>query len=251
LVIVPGWLSQIDMLWGDRGSATFVGELASFARVVLYDKRGAGLSDPVNGVPTLESRVDDLRAVLDAAGSEWAALFGIFDGGPTSMRFAATYPERVRAMVLYGTFASGLPHDDGSPGRANWSELITRIRATIDHWGMGHTLDWAAPSLSHDPRSRSAVGALERAGMKPRMAELTLQAITQVDVRNIVDSVHVPTLVLHRNNEAIPIEFARELAAIIPSARLVELDGIDHWPTVGDMKLITGEIEKCLTRSNL
>jgi pimeloyl-ACP methyl ester carboxylesterase len=236
------------MLWSDPGWPTFIGELASFARVILYDKRGTGLSDPVERVPTLESRTDDLRAVLDAAGCDRVALLGFSEGGPISVLFAATYPQRVRALVLLGTFASGLLDDDGSPGRAKWIELMARVRATIDHWGEGLTIDWAAPSLSQRLASRQAVGALERAGMSPKMALLTFQAIlTQVDVRDILSSVHVPTLVVHRKNDAIPVEFARELAAKVPLARLVELDGIDHWPSVGDIKSITGEVEEFLT----
>ena len=151
LVIVPGWLSHVDMLWNDPGWVTFVGELASVARVILYDKRGTGLSDPVDGVPTLASRADDLLSVLDAAGCDRTALFGFSEGGPISMLFAATYPVRVRALVLYGTFTSGLLDDDGSPGRAKWIAHIARIRATVDHWGGGRTVDWAAPSLSHNP----------------------------------------------------------------------------------------------------
>ncbi|MGH3556760.1 MAG: adenylate/guanylate cyclase domain-containing protein [Mycobacterium sp.] len=248
LVIVPGWISHVDLMWSDPGWPTFIGQLASFARVILYDKRGTGLSDPVDGVPTLESRADDLRSVMDAAGCQRVALLGFSEGGPISVLFAATYPQRVRALVLLGTFASGLLDDDGSPGRAKWIQLMARVRATIDHWGEGHTIDWAAPSLSNRPDSRRAVGALERAGMSPRMAWVTFQAIlTQIDVRDILSSVHVPTLVLHRKNDAIPVEFARELAANIPSARLVELDGVDHWPSVGDIKSITGEIEEFLT----
>jgi class 3 adenylate cyclase/pimeloyl-ACP methyl ester carboxylesterase len=248
LAVVPGWFSHVDMLWGDPGWASFVGELASFARVILYDKLGTGLSDPVDGVPTLESRADDLRAVLDAAGSDRAALFGFSEGGPISVLFAASYPERVRALVLYGTYATVPLEDDGSPGRAKWIALNTRVRATIDHWGEGQTIDWAAPSVSHSALHRRAVGALERAGMSPRMALVTWQAcLTQVDVRDILGSVHVPTLVLHRKDESIPVEDGRELAAKIPEARLVELDGVDHWPGLGDIKSITGEVEEFLT----
>jgi pimeloyl-ACP methyl ester carboxylesterase len=248
LVIVPGWISHIDMLWSDPGWQIFVEELASFARVILYDKRGTGLSDPVDRVPNLDSRADDLRAVLDAAGCQRVAVLGFSEGGPISVLFAATYPQRVRALVLLGTFASGLMEDDGSPGRAKWIELMTRVRATLDHWGAGQTIDWAAPSLGHRPLARKAVGALERASMSPRMAWATYDAIlTGVDVRDILGSVGVPTLVLHRKNDAIPVEFARELAAKIPLARLVELDGVDHWPFVGDVKSITGEVEEFLT----
>lgn len=248
LVIVPGWFSHVDMLWGDPGWVSFVGELASFARVILYDKLGTGLSDPVNGVPTLESRADDLRAVLDAAGSDRAALFGFSEGGAISVLFAATYPERVRALVLYGAYAAGSMDDDGSPGRAKYIETMTAVRASIDHWGEGRTIDWAAPSLSHSALYRRAVGALERAGVSPRMALLSWQAVlTQVDVRDILGSVRVPTLVLHRRDEATPVEYGRELAAKIPEARLVELAGVDHWPGVGDTKSITGEVEEFLT----
>jgi len=248
LVVVPGWFSHVDMLWGDPGWAAFVGELASFARVILYDKRGTGLSDPVDRVPTLESRADDLRTVLDAAGSDRAVLFGFSEGGPISVLFAASHPQRVRALVLYSTYANASLEDDGSPGRAKWIELMTRIRATIDHWGEGRTVDWAAPSISHSTLHRRAVGALERAGMSPKMALLTWQAsLTRVDVRAILGSVHMPTLVLHRKGDAIPVEFGRELAANIPAARLVELDGVDHYPSVGDVESITGEVEQFLT----
>jgi len=248
LVVVPGWFSHVDMLWGDPGWVSFVGELASFARVILYDKLGTGLSDPVDGVPTLESRADDLRAVVDAAGSDRAALFGLSEGGPISVLFAASYPDRVRALVLYGTFASGEVDNDDSPSRTKWIGHLADLRASIDHWGEGRTVDWAAPSVSHSALYRRAVGALERAGMSPRMALLTLQAgISQVDVRDILGSVRVPTLVLHRRGEVVPLEYGRELAAKIPGARLVELDGVDHWPGVGDIKSITGEVEEFLT----
>lgn len=157
LVIVPGWISHLDMMWGDPGWPAFVGELASFARVILYDKRGTGLSDPVDRVPTLENRADDLRSVMDAAGCERVALLGFSEGGPISVLFAATYPQRVRALVLLGTFASGVLDDDGAPGRAKWIEFMGRVRATIDHWGEGQTIDWAAPSLSHNVGRRHQI----------------------------------------------------------------------------------------------
>jgi pimeloyl-ACP methyl ester carboxylesterase len=248
LVVVPGWFSHVDLLWNHPGWASFIGDFASFSRVILYDKLGTGLSDPVDAVPTLESRVDDLRAVMDAADSQHAALFGLSEGGPISMLFAATYPKRVQALILYGTYACGTGEDDGSPGRAKWIKLMNAIRPTLDHWGGGHTVDWAAPSLQPSAPYRTGMGALERAGMSPKMARLTFEAVlTQVDVRDILGSVRVPTLVLHRKDEAIPVEFAREIAAQIPSAKLVELDGVDHLPAIGDIKSITGEVEQFLT----
>jgi class 3 adenylate cyclase len=216
--------------------------------VIMYDKLGTGLSDPLDGMPTLESRVDDLRAVMDAADSRRAALFGFSEGGPISVLFAATHPQRVHSLILYGTLAGGPLEDDGSTARARWLKLLTRIRLSIDHWGEGMTIDWAAPSLCSIAGARTAMGALERAGMSPRMALFTWQAaIRQVDVRDILGSVRVPTLVLHRKGDAVPLECGRELAAKIPGARLVELDGVDHMPFVGDMKAITGEIEEFLT----
>lgn len=248
LVIVPGWFSHVDMLWNFPGWASFIGDFASFSRVILYDKLGTGLSDPIDRVPTLESRVDDLRAVMDAAGSDRAALFGLSEGGPISMLFAATYPERVHALILYGTYACGSPDDTRLPGRAKWMTLMETIRPTLDNWGGGQTVDWAAPSLQPSSKYREGMGALERAGMSPKMARLTFEAVlTQVDVRDIIGSVRVPSLVLHRRDEAIPVEFARDIAAQLPSAQLVELDGMDHLPAIGDIKSITGEVEQFLT----
>ena len=244
LVMVPGWFSHIDMQWDDPQRRAFIGELVSFARVILYDKRGTGLSDPVDGVPTVENRVDDLRAVMDAAESRRAALFGFSEGGQISLLFAATYPERVRALILYGT---GLGSTDLAV-QAKVGETIMRLRRTIDHWGEGQTIDWAAPSLRDDAMARKRIGALERAAMSPKMALLTWQAVTrQPDLRHIAKSVGVPTLVLHRKHDAIPIEMGRELAATIPGARLVELEGVDHVPHVGDYKAVTGEMEEFLT----
>ena len=177
LVMVPGWFSHIDMQWDDPQRRAFIGELVSFARVILYDKRGTGLSDPVDGVPTVENRVDDLRAVMDAAESRSAALFGFSEGGAISLLFAATYPERVRALILYGT-TGGLGSTDLAV-QARGVETLMRLRRTIDHWGEGQTIDWAAPSLRDDAMARKRIGALERAAMSPKMALLTWQAVTR------------------------------------------------------------------------
>lgn len=244
LIVVPGWFSHLDLQWENPPWRAFVAELASFARVVLYDKRGTGLSDPVDGAPTLESRADDLLAVIDAAGSRRPALFGFSEGGPISLLFAATYPERVSSLVLYGTGA--VPPDPAV--RTRIAELVLRLRRSVDDWGAGKTVDWAAPSLRDDPSERKRIGALERAAMSPKMALLTWQAVTQLpDLRGIAQSIGVPTLVLHRRDEAMPVEMGRELATAIPGARFVELNGIDHLPYVGDVSAITGEVEEFLT----
>jgi class 3 adenylate cyclase/pimeloyl-ACP methyl ester carboxylesterase len=248
LVIVPGWISHVDLLAADPGWSTFIAEFASFARVIQYDKLGTGASDPIVEVPTLESRADELHAVLDAADSDRPALFGFSQGGPISVMFAASYPQRVQALILFGTFVSGSLEDDGSPGRAKWITLLHRVRESVDRWGEGSTVDWATPSRSHDLEFRQVVGAFERASMSPKMALLGWEAhLRQMNVRDILSSVHVPTLVLHRKDEAIPIEFAHEFAEKIPFARLVEIEGVDHFPSVGDIAPIIGEVEEFLT----
>jgi len=248
LVVVPGWFSHVDMMWADPGWTRFNDELASFARVILYDKLGTGLSDPIVELPTIESRADELRAVVDTVGSERPALFGVSAGGPTSVMFAAAYPERVSAVAMYGSFVNGSLDPDGTPARDAWIAVMRRVRRTIDHWGEGTTIDWAAPSISSNARYREAVGTFERAAMSPKMALLSWQThLRLIDVRDVLSSVHVPTLVLHRKDEAIPIEFAREFARGIAGARLVELDGVDHLFNIGDITSITGEVEEFLT----
>ena len=137
LVIVPGWVSHVDLLGQDPGWSKFIAEFASFARIIQYDKLGTGASDPIVEVPTLESRADELHAVLDAAGSDRPAFFGLSQGGPISVMFAASYPQRVQALILFGTFVSGSPEDDGSPGRAEWITLLNRVRESVQPLGRG------------------------------------------------------------------------------------------------------------------
>lgn len=248
LVIVPGWFSHIDKFWEYTEWQGFIEELTSFARVIVYDKSGTGLSDPLEGVPTVENRADDLRAVFDAAGCDRAALFGFSEGGLVSTLFAATFPGRVSALVLYGTGggASFLDLDESVVARG--FELIEMLRSTVDHWGEGRTIDWAIPSQKDDIEARRRMGALERASMSPKMALVTWQAVVrQLDMADVHESVRVPTLVLHRRHDMIPVELGRALAAKIPGARFVELDGFDHVPWYGDYKSVTGEVEEFLT----
>lgn len=248
LVIVPGWFSHVDMQWEFPACRAYLGEFSTFARVIMYDKLGTGLSDPADHVPTVENRADDLRAVLDAAGSERPALFGFSEGGIISTFFAATHPERVSALVLYGTGAGGSVDNLDESTRERAFAVVGQILSSLSHWGEGQTLDWAAPSLRDDLDTRRAMGALERAAMSPKMGLIAGQAIfRQLDVEDIYDSVSVPTLVLHRNHDSIPVELGRLLAERIPGARFVELDGEDHLPWVGDFKSVTGEVEEFLT----
>lgn len=237
LVIVPGFISHLDLDWAAPGFERFANRLASFARLIRFDKRGTGLSDPVAGVATLEERMEDVRAVLDAVGSERAALLGYSEGGPMAALFAATYPERTMALVMYGTFPSGA----SLGGRRRVIEVVDRS------WGEGDIAEVFAPSMAHDRRFRESFGVYERAAASPAMARALLRAVGQTDVTAVLPEVRVPTLVLHRRDEYIPIDGAHAIAAAVPGAKMVELDGIDHLPFLGDSDAIVEEVEEFLT----
>jgi pimeloyl-ACP methyl ester carboxylesterase/class 3 adenylate cyclase len=245
LVFVPGFISHLDLQWADPRIARFLEKLASFSRLILFDKRGTGLSDPVAGPAPLEDRMDDVRAVMDAAGSERAALFGLSEGGPMSILFATTYPERTHALVLCGTYAYGALEPD-QPGGRKWDEALHRVRDTVDHWGEGRTLALFAPSADTE-RDRIGRGIFERSAASPHMAQTLIDMVRETDVRDLLPSVRVPTLVLHRRDEFIPVECGRYLAEHIPGARLVVLPGADHIPFYGDAEGYAEEIEEFLT----
>jgi class 3 adenylate cyclase len=246
LIVVPGWLWHIELYWNDPGYRRFIEGLASFARVITYDKRGTGMSDPITAPPSLDERMDDLRAVLDAVASERASLFGISEGGPISALFAATHPERAERLIVYGSYVCG-PYDPEAPAAERWGATLEHIKGMIDRWGEGENIGWAAPSID-SPATRRFTGVVERATMSPALARANMEAdIEKCDVRPILPSVRVPTLVLHRRDDAIPIEQGRAYATYIPEARLVELEGADHWPFVGDVDVIIDEVQEFVT----
>ena len=239
LVIVPGFISHVELFWTTPGYAEFMERLASFSRVIVFDKRGTGLSDPPAGFPTLEERMEDVRAVMDAAGSERAALLGFSEGGPMSILFAATYPERTTALVLYGTFAAFADGDDmGS---------FLRVETAVANWGSGSIVDVFAPSVAGGAIQHRMMGVIERASASPGMARMLVSACREIDVRDVLPSVSAPTVVLHRRDECLPISAARKMAAGIPGARMIELDGVDHVPWVGDVDTLVGHVEEFLT----
>lgn len=249
LILVPGFVSHVEYAWEDPDFARFLGRLASFSRLILFDKRGTGLSDrvPVNSLPTLEERMDDVRAVMDAAGSEKAALFGISEGGPMSMLFATTYPERVSALVLYGTYAKRV-RDSEYP----WAPTIEEHRAFVDvvqaEWGGPAQAATWAPSVADDERFKRWWGQYLRLGASPAAARAVLEMTREVDVRDILPAIRVPTLILHRTGDRrIDVGGSRYMAERIPDARLVELPGIDHLVWVGDADAIVDETEEFLT----
>jgi pimeloyl-ACP methyl ester carboxylesterase len=246
LVFVPGFISHLDLQWADPRIARFLEKLASFSRLILFDKRGTGLSDPVAAPAPLEDRIDDVRAVMDAAGSERAALFGLSEGGPMSVLFAATYPERTRALILCGTFATGTLDPDDNPAGQRWVDGYQRVRAAAEHWGEGRTLEIFAPSADSE-RDRIGRGIFERSAASPQMTRTLLDMVVETDVRDLLPSIRVPTLVLHREEEFVPVESARYLAEHIPGARLVVLPGMDHMPFYGDAEGYAEEIEEFLT----
>ena len=248
LVFVPGFVSHLDLQWADPRVARFLEKLASFSRLILFDKRGTGLSDPVAAPAPLEDRMDDVRAVMDAAGSERAALFGLSEGGPMSVLFATTYPERTRALVLCGTFPTGrLEHLEASGlGGQRWGDAIQSVRTLAEHWGDGGTLALMAPSADSE-RDRIGRAIFERSAASPQMAQTLLEMVIDTDVRDLLPSIRVPTLVLHRAEEFIPVEGARYMAERIPGARLVVLPGMDHIPFYGDADGYAEEIEEFLT----
>jgi pimeloyl-ACP methyl ester carboxylesterase len=247
VVLVPGAFTHLEHMQLEPRAVRFGQRLASFARLISFDKRGTGLSDRVAAIPTLEQRMDDVRAVMDAVGSERAALIGVSEGGPMSMLFAATYPERTVALVLYGTFARGsLAEDYPWWRRAEEREAI--IAAMRNAWGTGKSIDIYAPSLAGDDAFRQWWAALERTAMSPGAAVALARMNAEIDARHVLDAIRVPALVIHRaGDHAVRIEHGRYIAERIPGAKYVELPGEDHLPIAGDMDRVLDEIEEFLT----
>jgi pimeloyl-ACP methyl ester carboxylesterase len=245
LVWTPGALSHLDLMWEDEHRAGFFGALASFSRVILFDKRGTGLSDRVAGVADLETRMDDIRAVMDAAGSESAAVCGVSEGGPMALLFAATYPERVRALVTYGSlprFVRGPNFPWGHPKH----EYLAWYEAEAAAWG---TEENAREWLESQGMDTSPEAVRERArGDRLRIspgAYLQLGRMNaEIDVRPVLSTIRVPTLVLHRQEDPIPIEGARWMSEQIPGARFVELPGGPHMPYYGDSESVVNAIRE-------
>ena len=246
LVYVPGWVTNIDYSWEEPSLARYYRRLASFSRLILFDKRGTGLSDQTAKLPTLEQRMDDVRAVMDAVGSERAALFGASEGGNMSILFAATYPERTSALVTLGIFANRIwdPEYPWAPTpeeRQKWYDLLEQ------EWGGVVDLPTLAPSVANDERFRQWWASFLRLSASPGAALALARTNTQIDVRHILPAIRVPTLVLHRTGDLdVKVEEGRFIAARIPGAKFVEFPGRDHLPWVGDQDAILDEVEQFL-----
>jgi class 3 adenylate cyclase/alpha-beta hydrolase superfamily lysophospholipase len=249
LVFVPGFVSHVELIWDEPAIARLLRRLASFSRLIVFDKRGQGLSDRLGRPPTLEESMDDLGAVMDAAGSERAAIFGISEGGPMSVLFAATHPERVSALVLYGTFARMLkapdfPEGVGEERFEDWTRLVH------EEWGGPVGVDLWAPSELGNAEFERWWSRLLRQGTSPAGATDLMELYREIDVRRALPAISAPTLVLHRaEDRMIPARQGKYIAAHIPGARYVELPGEDHLPTVGNQAAVTDEIEELLVGS--
>jgi pimeloyl-ACP methyl ester carboxylesterase len=231
LVLVFGLVSNIELQWEFPEVVDFYTRLASFSRVICFDKRGTGLSDRAGGIAPLEERMDDVRAVMDAAGSQRAALIGISEGGPMSILFAATYPERTLALVLYAGFAQ-------APGRAaglSDEQIDARLALIQRSWGTEPRIPTLAPSRQSDEAFSRAWTRLERLSASPSAFVSLSRMNREIDVRHILPSIHVPTLVLHRSGDRIVrVELGRYIAENLPGAKYVELPGSDHLYFVDD-----------------
>ena len=233
LVLVPGFVSHLDNAWETPLVARFLDRLGAFARLICFDKRGTGLSDRTVGIATLEERMDDVRAVMDAVGSERTALLGLSEGGPMCMLFAATYPERVSALAMYGTFARAAWAPD-LPWNRTVDERGPRLDKLVLEWGTGIAVDAYVPSKAGDDPFRKLWAAIERTGASPGSARALIEMNYDIDARPVLASIRVPTLVIHRTGDrVVKVENGRDVAARIPGARYVELEGIDHWPFLG------------------
>jgi class 3 adenylate cyclase len=248
LVLAFPFLSHLDLMWESPAISHFLRRLGSFARVLVFDRRGVGLSDPAEGAPTLEERMDDVRAVMDAAGSERAALLGMSEGATMCMLFAATYPERTSALVLWGAMArsTAAPDYPWAPQREAVTEAQEELIGPM--WGQGATIEIFSPSLAGDDRAREFQARFERQAASPMRVQQLFQMFVDTDVREALPLIQAPTLVLHRHRDrAVNYRAARWLAEQIEGSRYTELEGEDHFPWVGDSNAPLEAIEEFLT----
>src|SRR5712672_1262945 len=237
IVMVPGFISHIEFRHELPGYTASLRRLSSFARVVAFDKRGQGLSDRVSDAPSLEQRMDDVRAIMDAIGSQRATLFGHSEGCAMSALFAATYPERVSRLILFGSYVKR--------SDMNITEIVEQ---RVKVWGTGAMLKRIAPSLAADPAAVAQFAKFERLSASPGAVKAFTGLNSQIDVSSILPAVRVPTLVLHNQGDVqVPVERGRELAARIPGAKLIEYPGGDHLFTTGDVEAALGDIEEFIT----
>jgi pimeloyl-ACP methyl ester carboxylesterase/DNA-binding CsgD family transcriptional regulator len=233
LVLVLGFATHLELQWESPAFARFFERISSFSRLIIFDKRGTGLSDPVRELPTLEERDADLAAVIAEAGVRRPVLFGYSEGGPIAVRFAVTRPGLVRGLILYGTAAHRPPP---------WA--MGQLRAAAAAWGTGASIELFARSQADDLAARTAQARFERASASPAMARALVESVLLTDVEPLLPRISVPTLVLHRMEDVVPVEEGRFIASRVASSRFRELPGVDHRPWIGDSQAVISEIEQ-------
>jgi len=251
LVYVPGWISNVELMWDDPTLARFLRRLGSFARLITFDKRGTGLSDGVSlsELPDLEARMDDLRAVMDAAGSEKATIFGHSEGGVLSILFAATHPDRTTKLILTGAYAKRI-RSDNYPWAPTREERAAVAESTLHSWGTNADLNEMAPSRADDPTFRIWWGRYQRLSASPNAAATLIAMNSQADVTGVLHAVTAPTLLLYRSHDVdATVDEGRYIASAIEDSRFVELEGADHLFWAGDSDRILDEIEEFVTGS--
>jgi pimeloyl-ACP methyl ester carboxylesterase len=246
LVYLASYVPHLEHAWEEPSYRRFLERLASFSHLIRLDRRGTGLSDPVDQLPTLEDRMDDVRAVMDAVGVERAVLVAISEAGPMTTLFAATHPERTRALVLCNSFARNqyAPDYPWALGEPQWDLFLDTLE---EQWGTGVTARLYAPSRADDEDWVRAWGRFERQAASPGAMRRIFEMAKDTDVRDVLASIRVPTLVLHRTGDLTPVEGSRYLAEHIPGAKLVEVPGRDHFPWVGDSDALLDAIEHFAT----
>jgi class 3 adenylate cyclase len=247
VLYVPTWISQVEHLWAHPRVAHFFERLSSFSRLILFDRRGSGLSDPIAEGVTLEDQMEDVKAVMDAAGSERAALFAQLEGGPMAMLFSATHPDRTAALVLYATFARTLRCED-IPWARTPEERAAGVEAFFEGWGDGRRYAALAPSLAGDERFREWYAQLERLSAPPGPARQLVNDVAEVDVRDVLPSIRVPTLVMHRREDPfIDPRHSEFVAQRIAGAKHAWLPGNENLIVAGDSDAVIDEAEEFLT----
>ncbi|HEX4821547.1 MAG TPA: adenylate/guanylate cyclase domain-containing protein [Acidimicrobiales bacterium] len=263
VVFASSFVSHVEVMWTSPEIKSFFDRMAAFSRVVIFDKAGVGLSDPIMRYRSIEERAEEIDAVMNAVGFERPVLMGVSEGGPAAMLYAASHPERVQALVLTGTFpcvvfdswadvdaapselharAVEMLGEEFAPSAEQLARFLPFAVAVRDEWGSGVALSNLLPSLP-----RAQLGMLERMSASPGMARATGEALFRLDVRDILPAINVPTLVIHAKDEAIPVECGRYLAARIPGAQLLEVQGADHAPWLTEPDVVLSSVEEFLT----
>lgn len=247
LIMIPGWVSHVEFMWEIPMIASFMRRISHFCRLIIMDRRGTGLSDPVVALPTLEERADEIRAVMDDAGSARAALFGISEGGPLCALFAAAFPARTESLILYGTFAKGCacPEYPSRPSREQLEEFVDIVEK---HWGHGTVSGYISQTVRADPVLTEQWGRLERMSASPGSATRLMKILVDFDVRDVLPSIRCPTLVLARKGDPLTRpQCMKDMAGMIPHAIYRELEGDDHLPYAGEQESLLEEVQHFIT----